>query len=370
MNATVDMIRCCHCAIWFHTDCMGLTKDEAVGVWPCQECRQMYSQIKKLLEVQETNSATLRAITKTNDFLQTSLDKVTADLKAKTSQCDKLQDEVIKLRVEVGTYKAQLDKNTWRDFRCKKALLAGDSLLRDVDEQKLNNTTVTSMSGARIKDLADHMDAVDAESRYNSVYLCVGTNDCGDKEADIDAAATSYKTMVTKLTDRVAKPSDIIISSVPPRTDNKDHQERVEALNTALTNVAEDTGATFINNNTTFTLPTGEANDGYLDADGVHLSKNGTNRLVKNLKVPIKAQSTDVTKNKIPSTSSVNDSGWKIVKKDQRRRNKNNPINVRGCQNCGETNHNVGTCRHGSKLKCHACNKLGHKARHCWSSQH
>ena len=370
MNASVDMIRCCHCAIWFHSDCMGMTKDEAVGVWPCQECRQMYSQIKKLLEFQETNSASLRALTKTNDFLQTSLDKVTADLKAKSSQCDKLQDEVVKLRVEVGTYKAQLDQNTWRDFRCKKALLAGDSLLRDVDEHKLNNTTVTSMSGARIKDLADHIDAVDAESRYKSVYLCVGTNDCGEKETEIGAAKTSYTTMVTKLKDRVAKPSDIIISSVPPRIDNKDYQKHVDALNTALMNVAEETGATFIDNNTTFVLPTGEANDGYLVTDGIHLSQKGTNRLVKNLKVPTKPQCTDITETKMVVTPSANNTGWKVQKKEQGRRKNNNTLNGRGCHNCGETNHNVSNCRHGSRLKCHTCSKLGHKARHCWSSQH
>ena len=52
-----NMIRCCMCAHWFHTDCLDLDKDEAGGVWPCYTCRFishdilcLQQTINKLLE--------------------------------------------------------------------------------------------------------------------------------------------------------------------------------------------------------------------------------------------------------------------------------------------------------------------------------
>ena len=255
---------------------------------------------------------------------------------------------------------------------------------------KLNNTKVTLIPGGRIKDLADHMDATDKESLYSSIFLCVGTNDCSDKDTDMNAVTSSYKTMVTKLTSQVTKPADVVIGSVPPRSDSKDHQQRVDALNAALTTVASDTGATFVDHNVYFKMSTGEVNEDYLCSDRVHMSRQGTNRLIKNLNVPTKANHrNDVTKSsdvvKSP-TSSPKNNGWMTQrgrdygnqKQSSVRQNRNQQNydhqhrqynqQERGCHNCGERNHSVKNCKYDSKLRCHTCGKYGHKYRHCWTS--
>ena len=35
------MTRCSLCMVWFHDQCVGLDKDEPVGVWLCLSCRQI-----------------------------------------------------------------------------------------------------------------------------------------------------------------------------------------------------------------------------------------------------------------------------------------------------------------------------------------
>ena len=41
------------------------------------------------------------------------------------------------------------------------------------------------------------------------------------------------------------------------------------------------------------------------------------------------------------------------------------PSSYEGCYNCGLKNHNLETCRYSSRVRCHACNRLGHKERYC-----
>lgn len=36
-----DMTRCTLCAVWFHDTCVGLGKDEPIGLWLCPTCRNI-----------------------------------------------------------------------------------------------------------------------------------------------------------------------------------------------------------------------------------------------------------------------------------------------------------------------------------------
>ena len=36
-----DMTRCVQCAIWFHDTCVGIEKDEPIGLWMCKSCRDI-----------------------------------------------------------------------------------------------------------------------------------------------------------------------------------------------------------------------------------------------------------------------------------------------------------------------------------------
>ena len=45
-----DINICSKCALWFHEVCVGIAKDEPVGIWLCKTCRDR--KLKVLLKVQ------------------------------------------------------------------------------------------------------------------------------------------------------------------------------------------------------------------------------------------------------------------------------------------------------------------------------
>ena len=75
----------------------------------------------------------------------------------------------------------------------------------------------------------------------------------------------------------------VLLSSICPQTDNSSYQDEVESINAALSSI-ETPGFKFVNNDQTFRLQDGSINDGYLYADGLHLSLSGTEQ-ARNLKI-------------------------------------------------------------------------------------
>ena len=41
-----DMIQCCFCMSWFHQQCVGIGKDDPIGIWLCLSCRSVPSNVK------------------------------------------------------------------------------------------------------------------------------------------------------------------------------------------------------------------------------------------------------------------------------------------------------------------------------------
>ena len=64
--------------------------------------------------------------------------------------------------------------------------------------------------------------------------------------------------------------------------------QRIESLNAGLKGIASDLGVDFLNNDPIFHLQDGTLNDGYLLADGVHLTHPATNRLVANMQLSLR----------------------------------------------------------------------------------
>ena len=210
---------------------------------------------------------------------------------------------------------------------------------------------------------------------------------------------------------RVPEAKDVCVMSVPPRTDSDAHQQNVDLLNACLCTVAQDTGATFINNDTTFRLSEGIPNDGYLMSDGLHLNHKGTNRLVKNAKLRIHSKVKDgnvcikdrgrskpsqmkgddqpgPSKNKqqpVRGKTNQDNDGWKTVTNNKSRGHRylrgNNHHSVsdwednrrdsqQRCWFCYEGNHNSRTCRFGGPIRCHSYGVTGHKKKFCATIDH
>ena len=81
----------------------------------------------------------------------------------------------------------------------------------------------------------------------------------------------------------MAAPNDVVVSSIPPRTDSIRAKQRVHELDSILQETSTTFGAKFISNATSFRLADGLPNDGYLSVDGLHLNYRGTNRLATNI---------------------------------------------------------------------------------------
>ena len=113
---------------------------------------------------------------------------------------------------------------------------------------------------------------------------------------DIKVVTEQFSTLLQVAQAKVAAPNDVVVSSIPPRTDRTRTQQRVEELNSILQETSTTLGVNFISNDTSFRLGDGLSNDGYLSADGLHPNYRGTNRLATNLGVTPAGQEVQSTK--------------------------------------------------------------------------
>ena len=297
------------------------------------------------------------------------------DIKMK---CENLEQENATLKQKVDTVSLQLNQTVLEDRR---SLLIGDSLIRDVDEEKLVKAQVTSIPGGKAADVLKRLQSCDGS--YRDIFCCVGTNNGSMDEFNDEDVITSFQNIKTAKA-KVNDPKNVCLVSIPPRTDSEEYQQHVHITNACLSTVARDEGVTFINNDTTFKLSDGTPNDGYLLSDGLHLNNRGTNRLVKNMKLKISdnAPNGNVVKhgrqkNNTKITEVENNARHEVSNKRSLRRNRQAKPDIRKsephddrrserhCWYCGEANHVSNKCRHGEKISCHNCQKLRQKAKCC-----
>ena len=83
---------------------------------------------------------------------------------------------------------------------------------------------------------------------------------------NIEVVTDNFSTLLQVAQAKVAAPNDVVVSSIPPRTDSTRTQQRVEELNSILQETSTTLGAKFISNDTSFRLADGLPNDGYLSS--------------------------------------------------------------------------------------------------------
>ena len=228
----------------------------------------------------ESGLKNVNTIAVTNVQLTTALANTEAECNALVGISDNKT-----LSTKVASLATKLSKRSWELYTAKPTLLIGDSLIRNFDENKLENSIVRSMSGvmsgATIGDVHDEPSTDD--KLYTKIFVCAGTNDCSKSEMDTEVVNENFSTLLQVAQAKVAAPNDVVVSSIPPRTDSTRAQQRVEELNFIIQETSITFGAKFISNDTSFRLADGLPNDGYLSADGLHLNYRGTNRLSTNL---------------------------------------------------------------------------------------
>lgn len=336
------MIRCCFCMHWFHEDCMKRKNENTDHVWNCFTCRTMPVQITNLIQHVTDLANSLKEM---KDAHQESKAESVA-----------LKYEIAELKSKMetmtasSTYSSVASSIKAQTPPKKETLLIGDSIIRDVDESKLLNTKVKCLRGATVKDVHEEMLKEKREQPHKKVVVVVGTNDCAKDDVSVSDIVNQYGSLVTAARTLA---DEVIISSICPRLDQQPDEDRCSALNAGLQGLCEDKKCSFVDHTQSFTLADGTVNEGFLLGKGPHLTRSGTNRLARNLKLSIIGD--DVTTPRFDKNTSS----------QKHHHVSSNGNNRRGCYNCGERNHITKNCRHDGPITCTSCKRKGHKAKFC-----
>ena len=170
----------------------------------------------------------------------------------KNEECDTLRGANTRLKSEVASLTTKISKRSW-EFYGKTTLLIGDSLIRGVNKNDFVNTSVKTISGAKIQYITNSI-ALD-DTKYRKIVVCAGTNDSAD---DLNTEATSQQIsdLIQTATKKVSDATDVVISGIPPRIDNIVRQHRVEEINTLLQDISAKTGNTYVSQDQSFRLQT------------------------------------------------------------------------------------------------------------------
>ena len=261
--------------------CLKLSQDDISGVWPCDNCRHVAKDVSslndkfdKLLDIVESLSKSVEENNKDKTFLQMQYTKLKDEHCVLKQQNEKLTTEVGELKRRYTNYAAP-DKSG-------KTLLLGSSIVRNFDQNKLKDTDVICLRGAKVRDLHNELREIkDSGKEYQRVILLGGGNDASQNSQDInlDNVTSHYKSMV-----ETAKSicSDINVVAIPPRFEPPHATGNIAALNANLVTLAQQCGVNYIENPNSFFLSNGDINDGYY-YDKVHLTIKGSNKLAHSL---------------------------------------------------------------------------------------
>ena len=412
-TAGSEMIQCCLCLHWYHLECVNLNEDHT-GFWPCPYCRTLCSDLRAMKEQQDDCKKQIMAARKSIQELCKNLASINLQLNHKNEECDRLAQENNQLRQQVHELSLKLNQQTWSQFTDKPSLLIGDSLVSDVDSQKLHKTEVLSMSGATIEQVNNRLSQVKPKNSFRSIAVCVGTNDCSNKSLSLDDIMISYSDLIDTALTMVPDPSNVVISAVPPRTDDPDVQRFIEELNSTLPELTQPKKVKFVNLDKDFKVQGGDINDALLQEDGFHLTNKGSTHLVKALEINVlprhvrnvckpgqKSMYARNSHQRVPrqtsnrrhsqmerhlhsrdygqrthsqtfsrSSSTRSHGGQHAIRRQSSatmpsRDANESPRSRPACWYCGEHNHVKRSCRHGQAIRCHHCGTLGHKSKFC-----
>ena len=346
---------------------------------------------------------TLEGVTTKVSALEKSEGRLTASLKTKSDECEKMMAENRELRTKLMEQTQRLNVQAWTAFQKKtepKTLLLGSSLIRDIDSTKLVNTDVTCVRGGKIKDFVAKVEACD--NNYDRTVLVLGGNDC-HPDTEPNTVVDRYRELVHKVK---TKSKSTTVSSICPRMLPENVKGTIDAVNAGLQGLCEDEDVSFVNNDPSFHLADGSINDGYIMKDGVHLTYNAVTKLARNLnlrpvdaekgvlrrKTPVEQKRTNkdrvkpvIVEDDEEEIVDTDATFWKYantkVRNEQPRapQRRQDPYRQRyqrtgatdsqtsdhiACQNCGESNHNTKRCKYSYQLTCNECGCLGHKTKH------
>lgn len=394
---------CCFiCQENFHLTCVGLSRrPPKTSNWCCKTCinfptiiRKIYNELNVLSASHGVLQSEVTELRKSQELLIKENDKLNKELESlKQSATDNLA-----IASDTEHESGLDDDENSTTFSC---LIVGDSIVRTFDATPFENTEVKSISGATVSDVYKELNQRNDLSTFSDIVIHAGTNDV-TKNIAIDDSVNSMEAIITSIMVK-APTANVYVSAVCPRTKGQ-VQHKVETLNEAFKDLASRLDCKFVDSSLFMTYRNGSVDDSQL-VDGLHLSDRGHDTLVRLFVDSVEGLKPD-TWQSVPSRKTPSDTGAQRRSHAQSKRSRdhrtdshsahNNRSNGRrgsqntrrgrgvqhrnyhgtansdtersqysGCFNCGLKNHNKNTCFHENRVRCHKCNKLGHKANYC-----
>ena len=159
-------------------------------------------------------------------------------------------------------------------------LIIGDSIIKDINENGLDNVSVACLPGGKVKTISESL-AQKNTGNYDAIIIHGGTNDCTSDE-NVTNGVSCYREMVSNVQQRSPN-TKIYISTICPRADKDEHQARVDKMNDKLKEIARETSnCNIINDDANFKLKNDEPDINSLNKSKLHLKPCGTKKLLMN----------------------------------------------------------------------------------------
>jgi predicted NAD-dependent protein-ADP-ribosyltransferase YbiA (DUF1768 family) len=271
-----DLYRCCICSVWYHVGCVNLPADEQDGFWSCHKCRYIAEEVA---ELRLYSQMLLKQNTQILQTLKSQQDSINSFVSLQTKTSGFLKD----LEGKVEDIHNNVCDDTDNEEECdpdelEDTHIYGDSLIRDIESTEAN--TIVERAGPYISNVKKSIKKLPARKCKKKIVCVVGTNDASSKRP-VEKIANECELLVLEA---VVRADTVLLSSIPPRNDDKVSMEKIDAINEQFRNIAENTeGVEYISHDKNFRYQDGSLDSSMLLPDQLHLSSKGTKKLIENL---------------------------------------------------------------------------------------
>jgi hypothetical protein len=277
---------------WFHTVCV---KESITNtLYTCTNCCTIASNVSNIVLGMGALMTKVEKISRNIGEMNESHMNLASKMQDIQRDNDRTKQDNIILRNELVQLRAELQEKKWANLqtgRPKNVLVVGSSVLRDIDNTKIENTTVHNLSGGKIKDAKDVIHNIPAR-QYSEIALVIGGSDCEDTTTTVKDIVEEYKGLLSVAKE---KAENVIVGSILPRIcpHDEDTAHRINAVNAEIEVVCEEYSLKYVDNNVSFRLQDGTVNNGYYLKERntekqVYLTNKGTSKLCQNMNIKAK----------------------------------------------------------------------------------
>lgn len=367
-------LQCSLCQDHFHKLCVG-TKTTP-RTWICPRCTELPSLVrslvlrmeiheKELVELRQENVTLVHLLNEQRGEIQQLCESNIAQHQKSTTRRSEVSTNTMGDRLAFPTQEdvqsvglpAADDVHLHSSRSRRQNLIIGDSIVRDIHERGLSNTSVKCIRGGKVKDIKDELDSRDIQE-YSAVIFHVGTNNCTTEDKYKDGVS-QYRELVQGIKSH-APATKLVLSTICPRDDNARSQQRVVRFNKEIRKIAEDHSCEIVDNDVNFIDHDGP-NTAYLNSRGLHLSSKGTRTLLRNMNNKLNIIHARPGP-RPPQSSNGGGRREPRFRRDSNRELGHHRETTGNCNYCGFSNHTTKDCKYDHPLRCFVCNELGHKA--------